>query len=351
MDVTPQLIEQIEFSEKFRGYDPDQVDDFLERVGAALSESQARAADLEHRVRELERQLEEAPARAPEPAAAPLSDDEEIEQATRTLMLAKRTAEAAISEARAEANQLLADARAKAEASTREATEEAERLVRDAQAQREELLRQAKEDAEGEFAGQREQYQSEMTRLADERRSVAEQLQLMEARLDEQRNRLETTVRALQQLLEDPSQLGALPPLDVDTSAIVAGGAVDPSALDTASTAAARSPFYSTGAVAAVRVPDDAVSVVDDVPAGAGGDPWGPGSWAEVANDVEPPEDEEPSLFDGGEEALDEEPVDEPTQAYSAYEQTEAQDGSDEAMRAFFESEEPASGRRFGRRR
>ncbi len=350
MDVTPQLIEQIEFSEKFRGYDPDQVDDFLERVGAALSESQARAADLEHRVRELERQLDEAPARTPEPVAQ-LSDDEEIEQATRTLMLAKRTAEAAISEARAEANQLLADARATAEASTRGASEEADRLVRDAQAQREELLRQAKVDAEGEFAGQREQHQSELTRLADERRTIAEQLQLMEARLDEQRNRLETTVRALQQLLEDPAQLGDLQPLDVDTSAIVAGGAVDPSAVDPAG-GAARSPFYSTGAVAAVRVPDDAVSVVDDVPDGTGNDPWGPGSWAEVANDTDEPEDEEPSLFDRGEDVPEEDVVvDEPTQAYSRYEQDDAQAGSDEAMRAFFESEEPASGRRFGRRR
>jgi DivIVA domain-containing protein len=357
MDVTPQLIEQIEFSEKFRGYDPDQVDDFLERVGAALSESRARADELARRVEELERQLQEAPS-APAPVAepvAPMSDDEEIEQATRTLMLAKRTAEAAISEARAEANQLLADARSKADASTRDAATEAERLVRDAQLQREELLRRAKEDAEGEFAGQREQHQSEIARLAEERRTMAGQVQAMESRLDEHRGRLDSTVKALQELLDDPSRLGALPSLDLDTSAIAAGGGVgtgvDPSTIDTTS-GTARSPFYSTGTVAAVRVPEDAVSVVEDVPEGAGGDPWGPGSWAEVANGVDQPQDDEPSLFDRGEEGgRAEQDPGEPTQAYNAIDRDDAEDGADEAMTAFFEGEEPATGRRFGRRR
>jgi DivIVA domain-containing protein len=353
MDVTPQLIEQIEFSDKFKGYDPDQVDDFLERVGAALAESLARNDDLARRVEELQDAVEEArhaaSNRVAEPPAA-MTDDEEIEQATRTLMLAKRTAEAAISEARAEANKLVADARTKAEGSARDATAEAERLVRDAQLQREELLRRAKDDAEGEFAGQREQHQNEIARLQAERQRLAEDVQTMQARMEEHRTRLGATVRTLQQLLDDPGSLAALPPLDVDPAAIAGagnGGQVDPSSIDTAS-ASARSPFYSTGAVAAVRIPDDAVSVVDDVPEGTGGDPWGPGSWAEVANGIDAPEDEEPSLFDAEAEPDD---GGEPTRAYSPLEHDEVHGDADDAMTAFFEGEEPSGGRRFGRRR
>ena len=45
-DVTPELIEEIDFSEKFRGYDPDQVDRFLERVGATLVVLQQRVEEL-----------------------------------------------------------------------------------------------------------------------------------------------------------------------------------------------------------------------------------------------------------------------------------------------------------------
>jgi cell division initiation protein len=352
MDVTPQLIEQIEFSDKFKGYDPDQVDDFLERVGAALAESLARNEDLSRRVQELQDEVEEvrqaAATRTPE-KPAPMSDDEEIEQATRTLMLAKRTAEAAISEARAEAAKLVSDARTKAETSTRDATAEADRLVRDAQLQREELLRRAKDDAEGEFAGQREEHQNEIERLAEDRRRLAQDVAAIEARIDQHRERLSSTATRLQQLLDDPAGLAALPPLEVEGSPVVGGVAaqVDPSVIDT-SAGAARSPFYSTGAVAAVRIPDDAVSVVDDVPEGAHGDTWGPGSWAEVSNGVDVPEDDEPSLFDG---TPGEEHAGEPTQAYSAVGHDEGSDDPDDAMTAFFEGEEPSGGRRFGRRR
>lgn len=122
MDVTPQLIEQIDFSEKFRGYDPDQVDDFLERVGATLSELMIRERDAAERADGLEqevRQLHERAAAQPSGAVASapasstpmLTDEQEIEQASRTLLMAKRTADATISEARQEAAEMLATAR------------------------------------------------------------------------------------------------------------------------------------------------------------------------------------------------------------------------------------------------
>ena len=56
MDVTPQLLKDVEFREKFRGYDPDEVDDFLERVGVAF-------AELNDKLREAGDQVESANAR------------------------------------------------------------------------------------------------------------------------------------------------------------------------------------------------------------------------------------------------------------------------------------------------
>ena len=60
MDVTPQLIEQIDFSEKFRGYDQDQVDDFLERVGATIAELNKSLREANDRLEEAEQTLRKA---------------------------------------------------------------------------------------------------------------------------------------------------------------------------------------------------------------------------------------------------------------------------------------------------
>jgi DivIVA domain-containing protein len=50
MELTPQLLETQHFPERFRGYDPDAVDDFLERVAAGLSEMQTRLDDVADRL-------------------------------------------------------------------------------------------------------------------------------------------------------------------------------------------------------------------------------------------------------------------------------------------------------------
>ncbi|RZP36474.1 MAG: DivIVA domain-containing protein [Acidimicrobiales bacterium] len=50
MELTPKLLETQHFPERFRGYDPDAVDDFLERVAAGLGEMQARLDDVADRI-------------------------------------------------------------------------------------------------------------------------------------------------------------------------------------------------------------------------------------------------------------------------------------------------------------
>ena len=55
MDVTPQVINEVEFHQKMRGYDPDEVDDFLERVAVAVGEMQGRLGDADGRRETAER--------------------------------------------------------------------------------------------------------------------------------------------------------------------------------------------------------------------------------------------------------------------------------------------------------
>jgi cell division initiation protein len=54
MELTPLLLETQQFPERFRGYDPGSVDDFLERVAAGLSELQERLDELADRLIEAE---------------------------------------------------------------------------------------------------------------------------------------------------------------------------------------------------------------------------------------------------------------------------------------------------------
>ncbi len=59
MKLTPVLLETQQFPERFRGYDPDSVDDFLERVAAGLSELQERLDELADRLIEAEERASE----------------------------------------------------------------------------------------------------------------------------------------------------------------------------------------------------------------------------------------------------------------------------------------------------
>lgn len=105
--VDPQDIERVEFSTTRikSGYDPDEVDNFLDRVAGTLrtvltsnGELSAENARLKRRVSELERRADEAPTAqlpmiAPDPTAA----------AGRLLELAQKTADDVIAQAQAEA--------------------------------------------------------------------------------------------------------------------------------------------------------------------------------------------------------------------------------------------------------
>src|SRR6187431_706272 len=99
MDVTPQVINEVEFHQRMRGYDPDEVDDFLERVAAAVEELHDRVRQAEQRAAAAERSAPAAAGRTAErtlaASAAPSGKGDDTESIRRTLVLAQRTADAA----------------------------------------------------------------------------------------------------------------------------------------------------------------------------------------------------------------------------------------------------------------
>jgi DivIVA domain-containing protein len=215
MDELSPLFQEIEFHERYRGYDPDEVDAFVDRVARAAAEMRGRIAELHERV-------DAAEARGG--GVGTHSDAEET--LTRTLVLAQRTADAAIAEARQEADRMTADAATSAQAILSAAEAEAQMTLRDAQAEAADSLKAADDRAglilaeaetdrramvaaaEAEAA---EAASTERTRLAAEvselheyRAFLADDIEILERHLTEERHRLTLSLSALTDLLESP---------------------------------------------------------------------------------------------------------------------------------------------------
>jgi DivIVA domain-containing protein len=139
MDLSPKTLREVEFREKMRGYHPEDVDQFLEEVAAGLEVLQDR--------------LRQAVERAQRAEAAASESGNTDETLRRTLVLAQRTADLAVQEAREQAARILAGAEQQAQATITEAESRARQAEEDAMADvRAELgrLENARQSAEGE---------------------------------------------------------------------------------------------------------------------------------------------------------------------------------------------------------
>ena len=129
--ATPQLLTDIQFNVARKGYDPSEVDAFLERLSAAvtvmqdrLRQSAAEAESAGRRAAEAERESAALRARIAElesgvvftPVTAETSPEVEAEQAASVLAMARRTADAVVNDARATAATMLTEAEAEAAA-------------------------------------------------------------------------------------------------------------------------------------------------------------------------------------------------------------------------------------------
>lgn len=207
MELTlKRLLEQADFAQAKKGYDRDEVDDFLDRavamatkVEAKLTQTMAEAkqaaaapaggpdpAEVEAEIeRRVAARLAEERAAAPAAPAAPAgpSEEERAEEMRRTLVLAQRTADAAIQEARDEAAKVRAEA-------AREAAEGRRELERQLAAERDEA---------------NERIRREIAELEGVREALRTDVGVLERHVEEQRNQLRSTVGELQRLLEDPA--------------------------------------------------------------------------------------------------------------------------------------------------
>ncbi|MEY2402513.1 MAG: cell division initiation protein [Acidimicrobiaceae bacterium] len=206
MDVTPQVINEVEFHQKMRGYDPDEVDDFLERVAVAVEQLQQRVMQAEQRAVVAERRAGETAGRpkaapaAPTPSA-PANEAEETEAIRRTLVLAQRTADAAIKEAEEDARRTLQGAQ-----------EQVQRLYAEAQEQARKLVIDAESEARKTSDETRQRLVKEIIALEEARDSLRADQGILERHLDEQRLRLRSSIGELQRLLDDPGRLRAVTP-------------------------------------------------------------------------------------------------------------------------------------------
>lgn len=125
MSLTPQDVQR-DFKERFRGYDPDEVDEHLSRLADRLVSLQDERDQLVERVRELER------SGGGNGGGNGTLESERLLK--RTLIAAEQTADRVVSEAESEAERVVSDARRRADellASARSAADREWREARD----------------------------------------------------------------------------------------------------------------------------------------------------------------------------------------------------------------------------
>jgi cell division initiation protein len=117
MVLSPIDIEQKTFRVALRGYAEEEVDQFLDEVVISIREYERQLRDANERVAVLEEQLE--------------ANRDSEDRIKKTLVIAQRTADQVVQEARAEAQQLLTEARERASDVEIERIRERENLVAD----------------------------------------------------------------------------------------------------------------------------------------------------------------------------------------------------------------------------
>ena len=148
MPITIQTIEEKEFKTKVRGYDPVEVDEFLDEICDELIALQDEIASLQEQLAQSRAQAarpnrpESAP--APQPAVraqVPAIAKEQEETLRKLLVNAQRVSDETVAEAHARAEAIVAEAQKKAEEAVIDIASERESLTQEV-----EILRKAAKD-------------------------------------------------------------------------------------------------------------------------------------------------------------------------------------------------------------
>lgn len=264
MDITPELIAEIDFPDALKGFDKDAVDDFLGQVGTELGRVRYELRKAERRVAELEEDATRASS-----APAPASRESDAVKATRTIMAAEETADRIESDATAQAEKMLTEAKTEADTAVEVAGSEAKRLLADAHSSAERLEGEARREADELLVAARRRAEDEYdARVADYERVLGEQEQRsdalandvdsLEGRVGEYRSVLERLAEEVRRVLDDPDELRFRPTLELTAPAAPTGV-----------------PAPVPGSV----VPDDTGVEGDSGPTGRA-EEWQPGSWS-----------------------------------------------------------------------
>ena len=202
MNALSDLASEVKFRERRRGYDYEDVDSYVKSVGRAAAQAKDRIAELEHRLAQHESQ-----------AGNDDGGTEIRETLLRTLVLAQRTADSAVSEARSEAKSITDSAKERAaktvsEAETaanerlRSAEERAARMLAESEENGQLIIAEAKKTAAAELASERERAQVELRDLETSKSELETVAAEIQARLDNERDMLRSLAASFQSFVE-----------------------------------------------------------------------------------------------------------------------------------------------------
>jgi len=275
MDVTPQELRDIEIREAWRGYHRDDVDELLERAAATIEHLEAEAQQLRARGSQGGAPPVPAPAPAPvvaptpaavpvpapAPAAAPIrTADTDVIQ--RTLVLAQKAADEAVSEARAKAQQMVGEAESRAQ----------------------HLVGEAEATATAVAERERSKLEDEIGRLQGARDTLNADVDALERFEQEYRDRLRRAIEAELDLLGQTATVSDRPALhDVELPAVAAAASWTSSSQESWS-ASAEGVVASPATPAPTVTPQEATVHIEAVPAGgaAAWDPAPAGGWTDA---------------------------------------------------------------------
>lgn len=222
MEISPQRVRTAEFDTiKRGGFDPDAVREFLGDVAAELERAQNQSAAMEARARAAVARLQELsesgtspnPVPTSEPAdgpstagrsrqsAAPVEVSPTVDEAetiSRTLLLAQRTADTTVAEAKAEAERL-----------TRAANDEASKALEETRELNARLVQEARDDARQAGESEKHTVETEVDSLKARRDFLESDVDHLERHLADERSRLREAATSLLDLTEKvPGGLG-----------------------------------------------------------------------------------------------------------------------------------------------
>lgn len=197
MDLTTELLDNAAFREAKRGgYNTEDVDEFIEQVKIEYQRHDALVREGRQHIEAAEARVVEAERRAADSAEQAASAIDTDDTLKRTLVLAQRTADAAIKEAEEQASRTLSSAQ-----------DQAVRMLADAQEATARVRAEAESEARRAQEGARDRVLGELHDLEAARDQLQGDVEILDHHLAEQRDRVRLATGELQRLLDDPAAL------------------------------------------------------------------------------------------------------------------------------------------------